>query len=708
MRYTPLFFLMLWICNIQGSLNASQSVYITELDPDAYVHQKVNVVTGQYLEKTTEFTLDRGGVLRVERLYRPYQPLVLQLVAENLDGGEEFYPQQALLEFELGQAYSSTHLDRSEQVEEKMAKQLPSGNHLFLTLDKQRRLILIEMLDSTQTESLGWLRLEYCDQENDRMITLTSSHEKKVVYHLKKIGDDFLVVSITGSAIVPLNWHYQEKKIVIEKPEGRYLEIEFDDQKRVMALNEPHPQKGTPEKTYTFKYQDNLTEAVNALGVKTLYHYDGLMRLKRIEKFDFQQNLYRTERKYWQPPLHAPSRLLAKTVEDGEGRVLTYTRYRYAIDGKILEEVLYGTLTGKKEVVLQVDSQGELIAPCEEESSKKTYQYNAHGLVSVRTFGNESEIHYFYKPQTDRVIKKLIFLKGKLQRRLFHHFNAKAEYIRTVEDNGTGPDESDLTGVTERYTMDYAREDRADGTSLMTDVHKVYDPEAKEESIYAQYRQLYNRQGQLVRYESLDKDGTLSYSYQRRYHPMGMVVYEKDYFDQEYLYEYDLNGNLTQVEFPHEKRRIETKYDLRNYPVKTLEICEEQCHENTQSYDLLGRQTSYKNHDGEEANYEYDAFGNMIKITSPWISDEEGFSTFTHRYAYDVLGYQTQCERVGLNSFTQTNTVRGSPIKISYSDGTSESFEYDTEGYLTKHITVEGETLTYTFDEMGRFFSEEG
>ena len=79
---------------------------------------------------------------------------------------------------------------------------------------------------------------------------------------------------------------------------------------------------------------------------------------------------------------------MAKTIGDGNGRIYSYHSFQYDKSGNVTEERLYGNLTGKQDVALQVSSDGKLLNPDDEECNLKTFGYSTDGFNLLTKMGD--------------------------------------------------------------------------------------------------------------------------------------------------------------------------------------------------------------------------------------------------------------------------------------------------------------------------------
>ena len=117
-----------------------------------------------------------------------------------------------------------------------------------------------------------------------------------------------------------------------------------------------------------------------------------------------------------------------------------------------------------------------------------------------------------------------------------------------------------------------------------------------------------------------------------------------------------------------------------------------------------------------ELDYEYDTFGNLVKITyiDGWIE------TYMYEYDaaenitriiypesmveirdYDTMGRPTRIIRPNGIVETHVYDTAGNLTRTSYSNGETETYEYDIAGNLKRITYPNGETETHKYDTVG-------
>lgn len=586
-------------------------------------------------------------------------------------------------------------------------EQLPSGNQLFYSYNDEGRLTLIEMKNKTEKKILSWIRFSYEFHEDACQVHIETSDVKILTYHFALEDSTYQLKKVEGSHIIPIAYDYREALIRKSLPEGRFIEIEYENGK-VKTLKSPHPLLGKSEITHSFVYGKDYTDVFDALGTKTRYLYDKNLHLTTIERYDEDNKLYRTEKKFWGTEESDAGFLLAKTIEDGNGCVHSYRSFQYDHRGNVTEERQYGNLTGKQEVALQVSSSGKLLNP-EEECSVKTFEYSTDGFNLLTKMGDckGNQTLYIYKTGTNLLTKKLIFAKSAIKRRTFHTYNTDAVCIKTIEDDGSSENEKMISAkdATERHIKEIKPKESLPGVGLPEIIEeKVLDLNTHREILIKKLVNTYDNQSNLLTCTTYDANNQYAFIETQAYNHLGQVILKIDRLGKEIAYTYDFLGNQISIACPLENKFTTTVYDFQSQPI---EIIEEQFTLRN-SYDLLGRKVSSTDRFGNSTYYEYDAFHRLTKVTYPEVLDENHLPcrpTFT--YTYDIFGNAITTQDPKGFITTKSYNLRGDPTKISYPDGSFELFKYDAEGSLHRSLSRDQIITIYEYDYLGRPIYEE-
>lgn len=635
--------------------------------------------------ETCELSLGDGS----KRIYQRVNDLPSQLL------GEELIPLMA------AQVIDPSYFLLIKEI-------LPSGNQLFFSYDKDHHLIAIEMKNPSG-KPLSWFRFLYEFAENKSQVHITTSDDRELTYQFVA-GQ---LTQVSGSHSIPITYEY-DSNLLVKKilPEGRFVEITYQEGK-VQTLKGSHAQSGKAEIAHAFSYGKDYTDVFDAMGIQTRYIYDKRSQLTAIECYDHLGKLYRNEQKFWGKKKSDAGVLLAKSIGDGNGRIYSYRCFQYDKSGNVIEERLYGNLTGKQEVSLQVSSDGKLSNSDEEECHVKTFGYSTEGFNLLTKMGDckGNQTVYTYKPGTNLLIRKLIYDKGNIKKRTFQCYNEDGVCIKVIEDDGSQEEESKIYGcsVTERHIKEIEPKATLPGVGLPIVIQeKALDLKTKKEVLIKKLVNTYDAQSNLISCDTYDANGEYAFTEKRTYTPIGKIASQTDAVGKEVLYTYDGAGNEISRFMPLENRSISTTYDFHNLPVQIIENNSDESITLYNIYDVLGRKIATTDRFGQTTHYEYDAFHRLTKVIHPEVLDEKGQVIHpTFHYAYDIFGNVLELTDAKGFITTKSYNLRGDPTRIYYPDGSSELFKYDPEGSLHRSLTREQIITVYEYDYLGRPIYEE-
>lgn len=635
--------------------------------------------------ETCELSLGDGS----KRIYQRVNELPSQLL------GEELTPIMA------AQVIDPSYFLLKQEV-------LPSGNQLFFSYDEAHHLIAIEMKNPFG-KPLSWIHFSYELAENKSQVYITTSDDKELSYYFV----DGHLTQISGSHSIPVTYEY-DGNFLVKKilPEGRFVEIAYQEEK-VGALKGPHAQSGKAEIAHAFSYSKDYTDVLDAMGVKTRYIYDKRSQLTAIERYDHLGKLYRTEQKFWGKTKSDSGLLLAKTIGDGNGRIYSYRCFQYDKSGNVIEERLYGNLTGRQDVSLQISPDGKLLNLSEEECHVKTFGYSTDGFNLLTKMGDckGNQTLYTYKPGTNLLIRKLIYDKGNIKKRTFQSYNEDGVCIKIIEDDGSQEEESKIYGwsVTERHIKEIEPKATLPGIGLPEVIQeKALDLKTKKEILIKKLVNTYDAGSNLLSCDTYDANGDYAFTEKRTYTHLGQIASQTDAVGKEVLYTYDGIGNEISRFVPHENRSISKAFDFHNLPIQIVENNSDESITLYNTYDVLGRKIATTDSCGQTTHYEYDVFHRLTKVIHPEVLDENGEAIHpTFHYAYDIFGNVLELTDAKGFITTKSYNLRGDPTRIYYPDGSCELFKYDPEGSLHRSLTREQIITVYEYDYLGRPIYEE-
>ena len=627
-----------------------------------------------YQENTCEITLGDG----TKRFYQKAK------ASPSIFFGEEYLPKISDPNFFLLQR-----------------EVLPSGNQIFFDYDQTGHLISVELKNRSSTKTLSWIRFSYTFEKQTALVQIETSDAKKLKYHLEKIQGRYQLLHVEGSHCIPISYEYQ-KEMLVRKilPEGRFVEVEYQDRK-VKFLKGPNVATGESEVVYSFFYGDNYTDVYNAIGTKSRYFCDNRSQLTAIERYDEQDKLYRVDRKYWGNSPSQTGLLLAKTIEDGLGKVHSYRSFQYDANKNVTEEKIYGNLTGQKEADLLVSPEGEILSS-EEECSTRKFEYSNDGLNLLVQVGDckGNKTVYQYLPGTNLLIRKFIYDRKTIKKRTFQYYNEDAVLVKSIEDDGSQESETDIFGwgVTERHIKII----QPKGHLPETIEERALDLKKREEILVKKISCTYDEQSNLLSCRTFDANGEYAFTEEKAYNCHGQIISEIDRSGRETLYTYDELGNQTSKHILCENRLIETNYNFKNLPTHIKETTPDDTSSIYFSYDTLGRKIGSTDRFGHTTHYQYDSFHRLTKVTHPEVLNEEEITRPIFQYTYDLFGNAISVTDPNGYTTTKQYTLRGDPSKIDYPDGSCERFKYDTEGTLHRSLTRDGLITIYEYDYLGR------
>ena len=601
-----------------------------------------------------------------------------------------------------------------------ISETLSNGNVILFSYDEKGHIASVEMKDASQKKTHSWIRLSYDFNPRGCRITVTTSDEKKLIYEFEKltIGKQsiFVLKEVKGNYGIPVSYDYETKGsncFLTKKrlPEGRFVEIEYDEAGRVKTLKGPSALSGKPEIAYCFTYGDKFTDIANAAGTQTRYRYDDRFQLTAIEHLTQDGKLYRTDKKYYGKTKQDLTFLLARTISDATGRVHSYRCFKYDGRGNVLEEKLYGNLTGKQEVSLQVDVDGQIINPDNEECHIKTFSYSEDGFNLLTRLGDSkgNKTTYSYDKGSSRLIKKLIYEKDSVKKREFRFYNGDAMCIKIIEDDSSDDDIKYSYGATEKHITEIHPKETLPGTGLPEVIEeKAVDLKTKNEILVKKLVNTYSPQGRLLSCATYDSNCAYAFNVSKTYNHLGQVTSETDPAGNTTSYSYDGVGNQILISIPHENKTIEKHYDYKNNLIQTIESAGNLQKILQDAYDILGRKIASTDQFGQTTHFEYDAFGHLIKVIYPTVLDEYAKPIqpmFSH--TYDIFGNALSIIDPKEYTTYKTYNLRGDPTKVHYPDGSIEMFKYDTEGSLHRSLTRDQIITVYEYDYLGRVSYEE-
>lgn len=701
MKHIFLFLFLTLCCRIfsfQTSLSTPEHI---ENDPvHLYLHHAINVINGTLYEAETDLATSGASSLTLKRIYFPQE--------------------RATSPWEHGWQFNYPHYQSSSN-DKKVNNQLE--------YDAQGRLIKIHSnhdeqitFSYTQDHPLQ-CHVKSHDGQNLKYSYASHTNSKNQIFHL-------LEEAKLPSGLV---WRYQyqehplEKKMLLihkEGSEGYFVQTEYYDQEEIDSIPskegplrnfscgkikcqwQPHGIDKTPVKTVSLVYSPGKTEVFDALNNQTTYHYNGYGQITAVEyylKDDVQDPiLYRTEKYYWDSNLkiQAP---IGKTIEDSQGNVWLYQRYLYNEEGSLIQETLYGNLSGHCPSPIILDEHGIPKNPTIEHYSSY-YTYKDNNLVQIKG-DNGSSLSFVYD---NHLLKgKFYHDQERIRIREFYDYNADDILIKTITDDGSSYDPDDLKHVSERQITYIHLFQSGPFVGLTDSIEEKYlDLSDQTEHLIKRIQHFYSTNHKLIRRDIFNSHQNFSFSEVQNYDHLGNLTYvATPSWTQEY--KFDLYGNilLNKKTLPSgDSEEVVNHYDFRNRLIRQELFSSARLSKMALfSYDLQGNKITEDDGYGNATSFEYDGLNRLVKTISPAVENGQGEKIHpVLTYSYDIFDHITSMVSPKGEMTSTTYNIRGKPLKITYPDLSEESFEYSLDGSLKRWNMKNGCSIVYERDFLGR------
>lgn len=622
------------------------------------------------------------------------------------------------------------------------------------TMDERQQAITFAYPDNTSLRSPSHLRVYASD---GRMITYTFQNFKYPNHHYRALNRNrdsgaftmsepkeepvdqpfepppppkpsiegkyprFYLSNVIRPNAPPEQYFYEEKnpqdkhlERVVAKwlPENRYIKISyyksgsdgalfFDHDHpwlgRVRTLEGPVGTDGNPEEMYRFYYnceddkcKSGSCRVINALKQTTDYFWDSDKRLKRVIKGNLIDELYWGDGQDY-------SNLQSRTCST-QYETLFCKCYRYDAFGNVLNEWLYGNLSGHNSAPLIISSNGIPVETgCERIEKSYVYSNDMRNLLLIEQEGDRSK-RYRYLPYSDLLEASFTFVRDKVVLRNSYRYDSSCNVIEETIDDGSSSDTADLNDVTFRKIRRIKpRETAPFGVPEIIEDYSL-DLETNQECLLKMQVNHFSSEGRLIKQDHFDSERNYAFSLHWEYDAYGNVICETDALGHQTQRRYDANSNLIFEQGPRSDCRKEYFYDYSNRLIRIDEVHPERRLSTLFHYDKLGQKTSSIDCYGNETNYEYDEFSRVTKVSSPSIGGERGIT----EKVYDALGNVSHTIDPLKNITSASYNLRGKPVQILYPDGSSEHFSYYFHGPLAGKVERNGCTMHYRYDYQDR------
>lgn len=523
-------------------------------------------------------------------------------------------------------------------------------------------------------------------------------------------------------------------------PNGRYVEADYydlnsnpvagigvniknaDDPRiyRVKKLMAPAGTDRTPITIYQFIYQINQKEkekhvkreisngycdVYNAHGLHSQYGFDENQRLLYVDKYKANDTRYTRELLYWGAmDSKDATQLLARTLEK-EDKTLAFARtYLYDNFGNVLQDALYGNLSGENKQAPEMAGNGVAINNgCECYCKNCVYSKDGFNLLLEENDGIQKTA-YKYAPGSSRLIAKFKGTNNGWLQRWFYSYNDDAALTQEIVDDGTSEQRDNLTGVTERHITNYTQSQNYPVAFPLVIEEKCLDLSSGEELLVRKLVNTYNNLAKIKSQEHYDSQNVLTHSLSWDHDRMGNIKEEIDAMGRITTRKFDENGNCTFEQGPAPGFHVVREYDFMNRLISEKEIHDDKVNLSlSHRYDYTGNRLATIDQYGNETAFEHDPFGRITGITYPQVFDETGQVIRPKILkSYDVMGNATSETDARGYETKKVHTLRGQLSAIAYPDGTSEKKVYQLNGFLKEAIARNGIVTKFTNDSFGR------
>lgn len=628
-------------------------------------------------------------------------------------------------------------------------ERLPNGNKINYRYDKSNRLEVINSTNESGTKVYAWVQLKYHGDAADAADTdVTTSDGRLLSYRFERKGKHkedyvFLMKSVSSPEMPEETLEYHKAQdyrgaLVASRslPEGRTLKIDYYNLKhnpilgrdfkiesvvdprcdRVKVLSSPVGVDSTLIPTHQFIYvpgkrgeTGGYTEVFDAGGNLTVYRYSSQVYIECIERYSNKEGQYvliNSERFVWGSSLENYGYLICKSFHDEIGNALFARVFSYDGNGNILQEKIYGNLSGTCTAKMNCLPNGAIEENGIESYSKRfDYTKDGRNLRILEEEDNGKTVLYEYVPGKELIAAKFICDHGKIIQRLFFEYDEERILIREISDDGVSKDKCNLSGVTERKIQQITPRSAFPFIGMPHSVEERYlDLSTGQEISLKKVVLSYYPEGRVKSRDVYDAKGVFRYSLMTKYDSKGRVIEETNALGQVAKSSYDANGNKITFEDFHGKSVLRMTYDFANRLIQSEEeTFDGKKRASGYHYDHLDNRIKTIDSYGNATSYVYDALGHVVEEHLPETLNEKGEKiALVARYVYDSAGKKTETISPK-GEVTKTEfTARGMLSRIVYADGHQERFVYNLDGTLAEAFDQEGAVTRYSYDVLGR------
>jgi YD repeat-containing protein len=406
-----------------------------------------------------------------------------------------------------------------------------------------------------------------------------------------------------------------------------------------------------------------------------------------IEYFNEKDQLRSSQKFYWEG-----TELRCKAMFDENHQPLFAKTFVYDA-GNVVEEILWGYLTGNETTPLQIEASGRCSGG---ESYRKTYSYYKDQFNLLKTEYEEDgpTYEYSYKSGTDLCTAKLTKdKKGAILTREFSFYNDDNLIVHEIVDDGSSSEPNDIRGVTQRLEKRYERNNVSGLPESLSESYLDLNTQTLKPLKTIKYTYLNQR---VHTEEVFDALGVSRYTITTDYDDFGSIKRKTTPLERENIYRYNHDGSLEESKEVGSSKKIFV-YDQAN----RLKSCEEPDTGKIAitSYDLKGRILTQSDFRENQTIHTYDFFGNRKTTKLPECKNEEGQTCSPIlKFDYDIHGNLELAEMPLKEKTLNTYNLFRKPILVTQADGTQIRHFYNRSGTLEKTLYSDGTEVRYGYD----------
>ncbi|MBF8262524.1 MAG: hypothetical protein HW387_189, partial [Parachlamydiales bacterium] len=455
-----------------------------------------------------------------------------------------------------------------------------------------------------------------------------------------------------------------------------------------------------------YERDENKTTVLDSNSNQTIYSWNDDLRLISIERQDPVGNLLNSEHFVWGAKNGSNAgNLLCRTFCDSQNEPVYSRAFTYDSCGAVLEEKLYGNLSGKGSV-LRVDSGFQPMADGVEVYKKRfTYSKDRHLLIKKEE-DNQRTVQYEYFSNTNLPSAEFTGYGMAIKIRKFWEYDSDNILIREIVDDGASKLKESLQGVSERLIREITPKPDAPYLGMPSIIQEKYW-NGRQELLLKKTVLNYTAGGQIAQKDVYDANETLRYRITTTFDEKGRPLSETNALGQTQTHQYNEVGNEI-VTTDAAGIQTHRTFDLMNRLRSQETIGHGNCLSRDQyDYNEHNRLITEKHSSGSDCSYDYDSWGRATGKQLPLLRTPNGaLKPLFIQSIYDCEGHLIQETDPEGNSTQTAFNARGQPISILHPDGFTESLEYNLDGTLRSQTDSEGVATVYQYDFLGRMISQ--